>query len=374
MNVQPQLPVHGQSTIAEIMPSVAKLLRPEMADAQPLLNIASAQRYVLVMVDGLGLELLRRHSERVPYLGSLLDHCLALTSAVPSTTATSLTSLGTGLPPGQHGVVGYTFRINGEPLNALAWNPAVPAEQVQTHPTWFSKLAQEGVLVSAVCPAHFEHSGLTKASQRGARFVPVPPGTSRDERISYTVAAATAADQTFVYLYEKELDTTGHHEGCGSVPWRAMLDEIDEYLENLRNSLPSDVCLLITGDHGMIDVPEARQLIIEDQPGLSDGVNMVCGEPRLRQLYTDDPERVAQCWAEVLGERAIVRTREQAIREGWWGEVDDRVSSYIGDVLVACLDDWALLSLNKPGELTLVGQHGSLTPNEMRIPLLIDAG
>lgn len=369
-----QLPQHGHSTIAEILPSIASQLRPQLDGARPALSIPQASRYVLVMVDGLGLELLRRHAPRVPYLGSLLDTCLELTSAAPSTTATSLTSLGSGLAPGRHGVVGYEFRVDGQPLNALAWSSAVPAQAVQVHPTWFGKLEQAGVLVSSVCPEHFARSGLTQASQRGGEFVPVAPSDSRDERIRLTVDAATSADETFVYLYERELDATGHHEGCGSVPWRAMLDEIDEYMETLRNSLPSDVCLLITGDHGMVDVPEAKQIVIEDIPGLSDGIALISGEPRLRQLYTENPERVAQRWQDILGDRALVRTREQAIADGWWGEVDDRVRSYIGDVLVACLDDWALMSLTKAGELTLVGQHGSLTPNEVRIPLLMDCG
>lgn len=122
----------------------------------------------------------------------------------------------------------------------------------------------------------------------------------------------------------------------------------------------------------MVDVPSNHQIVIEDTPVLTNGLDLIGGEGRLRQLDRDRPDEVATRWRRWLGERAIVRTRDEAIDEGWFGTVDDRMRDRIGDVLVALLGDWAIMTLTRPGELTLVGQHGSLTPEEMRVPLLID--
>jgi len=133
-------------------------------------------------------------------------------------------------------------------------------------------------------------------------------------------------------------------------------------------ALPEDTCLLVTGDHGMVDVPKQHQITIEDHPGLM-GAWRVGGEPRFRQLYDQRPERLAKAWASELGERAEVWLRDDAIEAGWFGDVTDRVRSRIGDVLVVMQGDWAVHTRNLPKEFGLHGQHGSLTAAEMYVPL-----
>jgi len=142
----------------------------------------------------------------------------------------------------------------------------------------------------------------------------------------------------------------------------------------LRDALPDDVRLLITADHGMLDIPGGRRLVVEDEPELLVGVTVLAGEPRFRQLYVDHdrPERVADRWRDRLGGNAWVRTREEAIEEGWFGPVDDDLRERYGHVLVALREDWAVMTRTMPRELTLVGMHGSLTADEMLVPLLID--
>lgn len=368
-------PEYGKATLAEVMPAIAHHLAPNLAGAQDVLHIPQANRYVLVLVDGLGHELLYNNRSRVPYLGGLLPKAIPLTCSLPSTTATSLTTLGTGLEPGHHGVVGYKFRYNEEIFNPLAWNPEETDPKIlQPNKTWFERLTSAGVAVSNVSPNHFGVSGLTMAAQRGAEFIGFDEEADRSQRIDLTVAASQMGERSLVYLYERDLDHAGHGFGCGSVEWRLTLDRIDEYLETLRGQLDPDVCLLVTGDHGMIDVPQAHQIVIEDIPGLTHGVDTIAGEGRMRQIYTADPESLAKRWAAKLGKRALVVTKHEAMAEGWFGPIQRSVFSRIGDVLVAMRQDWALMSLTAPGEWSLVGQHGSLTGAEMRVPLLIDEG
>ena len=368
------LPRYGRSTLAEVLPAVASHLAGGQLDASDVLGLPAAKRYVLVMVDGLGLELLTAQRQRAPYLSGLLDDAHQLTSAIPSTTATSLTSLGTGRPPGAHGIVGYSFRALGGFFNALLWDERVRPEEFQPVDTWLQRLAEAGVATSTVSLADFVGSGLTRAGLRGTDFYGLGDEFDDDDRIAKIVAAAARGDQALVYAYERRLDHTGHGMGCGSAQWSDVLDSVDEWLERLRGALPPEVCLLVTGDHGMVDVPRERQIMVEDTPGLSSGLDLVAGEGRLRQLYTERPDEVVAQWRRRLGERAYVCRREEAIEAGWFGPVCDFVTDRIGDVLVAMADDWAVMTFTRPKELTLVGQHGSLTAAEMRVPLLVDAG
>lgn len=373
MSERPVLPDYGHSTLTEVLAAVACRLAPELG-SRDLLGLPPARRYVLVMVDGLGHQLLARALPQAGYCADLFGDAISLTSGVPSTTATSLSCLGTGLPPGRHGIVGYSFRFEGRVLNSLSWADGPEPTSVQPHPTWLERLASAGVATSSVAPAHFEASGLTRASLRGARFIGVTDESDIAGRVELAAAASARGERSLVYLYERSLDHVGHARGCTSRAWLRTLVGIDQMLELLRERLPAETCLLITGDHGMVDVPRHRQILIEQHPQLHSGLELVAGEGRMRQLFGPDPVGLAARWSDFLGERAWVRTADQAIAEGWFGPVDPAVRPRIGDVLVAMRGNWAVMTSSLPGELSLVGMHASLTAAEMMVPLLIDPG
>ncbi len=159
--------------------------------------------------------------------------------------------------------------------------------------------------------------------------------------------------------------------GLGSPQWLTELAAADALVGSLRAALPDDVRLVITGDHGMVNVPKERRLLVEDEPDLMAEVTAFAGEGRFRQLMTPAAEVVASRWQDRLGNAAWVRTRAEAIDEGWFGDVSPRLSDRFGDVLVAMADDGAVLSRTLPRELDLVGMHGSLTPAELAVPLLV---
>ena len=193
------------------------------------LALPTSTSYVVFLVDGLGWNLLHDFPETAPYLWSLVQGSEPLTCGVPSTTATSITSLGTGLPPGQHGIVGFTSRIPGtnQLLDALRWDADVDPIEWQSHETVFGRARASGVTATVVSRRVFEGSGLTVASQRGAEYVGADtPG----ERIS-AVVQASAQPSSFVYVYEGELDSTGHRIGCRSWAWEHQLGVVDEFAQ-----------------------------------------------------------------------------------------------------------------------------------------------
>ncbi|GAB3622978.1 alkaline phosphatase family protein [Mariniluteicoccus endophyticus] len=373
MAVFPQemvLPAYGRSTLSDVLPSIASQLG--VPGAEDVLGLPEAERWVLMLVDGLGDLVLAGAAAEAPFLTRLREGATAITSGVPSTTVTSLTCLGTGRTPGEHGMAGYMCRVpeTGQILNPLLWDVDVAPDDFQACPTWFQMAAAAGVAVGSVSPARFEGSGLTRASLRGPVFHGIDEA-DEDDRVARTVAAATGADRTLVYAYERELDHTGHGLGVASPQWHAHLRRVDALCARLRAELPDDVRLVVTGDHGMIDIPGRNFLIVEDEPGLDADIDEIAGEGRLRQLFTRRPDEVARRYADRLGDHAWVRTRDEAIDEGWFGPVADHVRLRFGDVLVAQRTDWALMTRRLPRELGLVGMHGSLTPVEMTVPLLV---
>lgn len=366
------LPQYGSASLADVLPStMAALGAPGWP---PVLSLPRASSYVVFLVDGLGWNLLREHRDVAPYLNGLADGRQPITCGVPSTTATSITSLGTGLPPGAHGVVGFTSRIPGTDrlLDALRWDADVDPREWQPHPPVFARARASGVAASIVSRRVFEGSGLTIASQRGAEYVGADtPG----ERISSAVRA-TSTPGSLAYLYEGELDSTGHAKGCRSWAWEHQLGVVDAFAQRLREALDPACALLITADHGMVDVAPDNRIDVDAHSLMLDGVALVGGEARLRHLYcrSGAVDDVAGTWRGFLGERALVWTRDEAIEAGLFGPVDAAVRPRLGDVIVASMGESAVFSsVVFPYEATLVGLHGSLSADEMLVPLLVDA-
>lgn len=369
-------PAYGVRSLGDVVPAAAHALGSPLGPAPTGLTLPDAASYVVFLIDGLGARLLERYAHAAPYLSSLLAGSSPMTAGVPSTTTTSLTSLGTGLTPGAHGLIGFTTRVPGtnELLNALLWDRDVDPVQWQPHQTAFTSLQYAGVRVTVVNKREFNGSGLTVAAHRGADYV----GVDRvGERIAAVVAASRPAPRqpTLTYVYDGDLDWTGHRWGVASSQWLQQLAMIDHEAEQLRDALPPDRRLLVIADHGMVDVPASERIDVNNNDDLRSGVALVGGEARFRHLYCSGgavPDVVAT-WRSVLGERAEVMTRGEAITRGWFGPVDPSVLPRIGDVVVACRGDFAVLSTEGfPYESKLIGMHGSLTPDEMLIPVLLD--
>jgi hypothetical protein len=326
-----------------------------------------------MLVDGLGASLLDEHAHAAPFLASLRRGRAPLTACVPSTTATSITSLGTGLEPGRHGVVGYTSRIPGTMtlLNALTWDGRTDPVQWQPYQSVFARVQAAGGHATVVSRGSFVGSGLTRVSQRGASYV---AAESAWERVDCTAEVAELPG-SLTYTYVSTLDHTGHERGCSSPEWVQTLREIDAEATALRDALPEGTGLIITGDHGMLDVPDDRRIDADASSTLTDGVLLLGGEARFRHLWTaaGAADDVAATWQAELGDRAWVLTRDEAVQAGWFGSVDDAVRPRMGDVMVAARDDWAVLASRLfPVETKMRGFHGSLTPTEMYVPLLVD--
>lgn len=364
----PVITQFGGRSLEMVFPSVGGALG--LTGFDNVLGLPEADRYVVLLIDGLGYDLLRDCGDAAPFLSSLLvDE--PMTCGVPSTTATSLTSLGTGLGAGRHGVVGYTSRVPGttKRLNSLKWDQPIDPRSWQPHGTVLNAMIAAGIDASVVNEAKFAASGLTLCSQRDVPFHGV---NSVWERLDVIIEAIEASARSVVYAYESRLDHTGHAKGCRSTEWLDMLTTIDGDLQRLREELPADTVLIVTADHGMIDLPPDGRFDVDEDRELLDDVILLAGEARFRHLHTraGAAADVAARWSESLGERAIVRTQDGI--EDWFGPIAPEVRPRIGDVLVASLGDFAVFSSKEFAiELKMTGFHGSVSAAEMQVPLLV---
>lgn len=376
-----RLPGYGTNSLAELGPAVLAGLG--VPGERAGLGLHDLRRVVVLLVDGLGVHQLREHAGLAPFLSSLVG--MPLTACFPTTTVTSISSWGTGLSPGEHGLPGYTSWVPevDDVVSWLAWSSTggpgrgrdlrtqlVP-EQLQPAATVFERAAADGVAVSQCAPDAFVGSGLTRAVLRGAEF----PGTvGSGDMLAQAGAAVRRGDRSLVYCYASELDTVGHVRGPGSEAWCEQLRLVDTLARRLAEVLPPDADLLVTADHGMVGVPEEAKVDVDTTGGLLDGVLAVAGEPRVRHLRVraGAGSDVVATWRGVLADRAWVGARDEAAGAGLFGPtVSDSARARIGDVLVVARDDLAVVStVVHPREAALVGHHGALTPAELDIPLL----
>ncbi|ASU83146.1 alkaline phosphatase family protein [Nocardiopsis gilva YIM 90087] len=371
MNATPfESPRYGGASLADLTPSVLASLGVP-GESAPL-GLPPVRRACVLLVDGMGWEPLLANRSCAPFLSSLVDAAAPITAAFPTTTATSLTTLGTGLSPGHHGVIGLQVAIPGSDriLHQLRWDPDVEPETWQPRATVYERAERAGVTTSYIAAGEFEGGGLSRASARGSTYVPANDIT---ELAVQTAATLTSADRALAFVYHPDLDLYGHMFGVDSAYWRLHLGHVDRLAEQIADALPPDAALYITADHGMVDTGPDTRIDVESDPDLSAGVRVLAGEARVRQVYVRDgaADDVLAAWRERLDGRAEVITRDDAIARDLFGAVDDGVRERIGDVLALAHGDIALVAPKaEPVESSLVGQHGSLTPVELRVPLL----
>ena len=361
------LPQYGGGSIADVVESLCDGLR--VPGAWDILSLGGAPRAVVLLIDGLGDLQLQDHRELAPFLSE--HRVRSVTSVTPSTTPVALTSLGTGVPPGRHGIVGASFLVpqTGDLLWPLAWRDRPPVEEIQPESTWWQRAERAGVPVAIVGPRAYQGGGLTRAALRGGSYVGADgPG----ERVAAAAAAAGDGERALVYSYWEHLDRAAHVHGVDSPHYRAELVAADRFAEHLARQLPAGTRLVITADHGLLDCPDTIDL--EELTALWSGVSRVAGEPRLRHVYTQPGSRTETVdrWRDVLGPAATVVDRGQAVSDGWFGDVTDDAHERLGDVIVVAEGRHRLaLPGQDAGVSSLIGQHGAMSPEEMTVPLVV---
>ena len=412
VNDEATCPTTSLVTNAQAAQAAKRLGLDQLGDAQAPL--------VMVLVDGLGWQMLRECAGHTPNLRRLLADSDYLHTCAPSTTAAALTTLATGVYPGAHAMVGYAVR---DPLlrGQLGAGHVPKASDVfdlitfknsshdpltwQSVPTLIERAnakakAGYGPQLGAVSigRSKFAGSGLSLAAWRGFKHI---GGDALDQR-PYQAYRAIKEGAKLVYLYVGELDHAGHNHGWHSDKWLQALEALDAMVGQLFRRLPAGTRIVLTADHGMVDTDRHHRIDLAKEKELAKDVVAVAGESRFLQLYVADDvasasaagspglgvagprgvcgvvenngreelaQSVAKRWAEFLGDRAIWVGTDPA---PLMGPLSPGARAAVGDVLVALNDNWTVVDSRVQSfhATQLIGVHGSLTPVELEVPLI----
>jgi hypothetical protein len=406
--------------LADVLPSAAAAAGAPWPNT---LGFPSSRVVVVVVLDGLGWVGLHDNADVAPFLMSLDGRPLA--AGFPATTATSLASIGTGRAPAEHGIIGYTTLLPevDEPINWLRWRGArsgrdlvdvVAPEIVQPLPTVFERAADAGIASAMVAASQYRSSGLTRAVLRGAEYRGIGPladtvatiadaaaagtdtaaagtdtaaaGTDTAAAGTDTAAARTDTDATIagggrldsarlLYAYLGDQDLIGHKYGPSSDPWRMQLTLIDRTLAMLAERLPRGTAMVVTADHGMVDVPDEARVDYDAEPVLRQDVVTLAGEGRARFIHTA-PGRaaaVAERWQQRLGAGVSLMTVDDIVAAGWLGPEPPgpAIRARLGDLVAVSRDRTTVVRRRAERYLaTMRGQHGARTDDELLVPLL----
>ena len=359
--------------LSEIVPSIFAGLG--LAATQDLLGLGQSPhgRECLFLIDGLGERALNQYAKYAPTLSSLVSRG-QVSTAFPSTTVTSLTTLMTGVLPGAHGMLGYTIRVprsNGRILNSLKWDERVDPFTWQPIPTFFERAKLAGIQVSHVAAKRYEGSGFTSAAFRGAQY----RGANILEEMADQAAISLKKSPSFTYVYVNEVDVAGHSDGVGSDKWLGALSYVDQVAATLIQRLPRGTRMWITADHGMVNAEE--KIVLGRENSLLEGISLVAGEPRARHFYLDDdhlsgqgPNEIAHGYREFFGDRIEMYTRKEAIESELFGkEVSEASHDRMGDLIAVPHDAIVLIDpLRADLESAMVGHHGAMTDAERFVP------
>ncbi len=358
---EPLRPDYAGACISNVVPALIE--PPDQRPSWLPEPAHDAEAVILLVLDGLGWNQLETRHHLAPTLASLQGG--PISTVLPTTTATALTSLTTGLPPGEHGVIGYRIVVGGEVLNVLRWSTAtgdarqtIVPQKIQPHSAFC------GHRPPVVTRAEFARSGFTMAHLDEARFSGWRVGSTLATHLS-----RLAATEPFVYGYYDGIDKVSHEYGLTEF-FDAEVAAADQIVAAVMASAPPEAVVVVTADHGQVHTGEN---VVPLDPEVLQHVSFQSGEGRFRWLHARPGHAVdlADACRSRHGHQGWVRTRDQVVEEGWFGPVvTGEAAGRLGDVALVAKGVLAFSEPTDTGPYHLVGRHGSATADELLVPLL----
>ena len=322
--------------------------------------VPEAASYILTLFDGLGAAQLGH-----PAAASLAaGHRATIDAPFPTQTSVVTSTLATGLPPSQHGLIAYLLKLPGAGIvNTLFWYP-IGANQPLDHdpaaflpsPNTAERLAAAGREVVVIEPAAFVDTPIDQVLYRGARVRGVADGPA---------GAAAALEEAavggrLVVVYLPHVDAAAHLAGRQSGLYASALETVAGVWTVMAEGLPPGAVLLGTADHGHVDIAPEHHVMVGSTPGVAIG-----GDSRVLHLHgpADDIAHLVNG----LPGRLIARAEAGPL----WGPGPHhpRFEERAPDSLFFADDGFAFLF--EGDDQPMVGHHGGLTDAEVEIPLLV---
>jgi predicted AlkP superfamily pyrophosphatase or phosphodiesterase len=338
------------------------------------LQFSSASRVLVVLIDGLGVEQIKQRAGHAPWLASLLNAGTISHCAFPATTSANIASFGTGLWPGEHGLIGHLVwdRVQNERMNLLVgWNERTDPLIWQPHATVAEQALDVGIVTHVVAASEYRDTPYTRATMRGSQFSPAEKWSERFDRGLEILNDKTPS---ITYLYIPELDKYGHKNGWTSSGYATMLEELDVALRSFVSRQPKGTGVVITSDHGMVETAKDRQLVLDDLLEKDGHTEFYGGDTRAGFVYLDDASSTQQVISNLqpMSYAFDALPIAEAIEMGLFGPICEQAKDRLPEILLLAKGNYTLYHSKffKPRSFEMIAHHGSLSPAETRVPLI----
>jgi hypothetical protein len=338
------------------------------------LKLAPKKSYLVILVDGLGTANIKSAAAHAGFLNQKLMSAKSLFSGFPATTTSSLTSLATGVANGSHAVLGHRVYDRAKSQNINFLNDLgleLDPREYQDLETISEMAATKSVTVSTIGPAEYDSSGFTMATMPNSNYI---PALSFEDRFS-AARKAVAVPNSLTYLYFPELDQLAHRFGSRSNQWLNALEELDAELVKFARSIPSTAGVVLTADHGVIDVAMDRHIYLDEYECFND-LEQIAGDPRVGFLYfqegTDLDSKLEEI-AEAIRGICDVVTVSELITAGWLDNLSEQAKRVAPDLVLLPKSDRVAYhrGFAKARSLLMIGQHGGITQAEWEVPIIV---
>jgi predicted AlkP superfamily pyrophosphatase or phosphodiesterase len=348
-------------------------LESVLGEANPL-GFQARKKVLVILIDGLGAEQILARSGHAPWLAAAVKAGGVSHGSFPSTTSANITSFATGLTPGEHGFIGHMIqdRHHNKRLNLLTgWSGFEKLEEWQPHKTISEMAFERGVVCNVIGPEEYRSTGFTQATMRKASYLAAEGLRERFERARQVLALP---ESSITYLYVPELDKFGHKNGWSSSGWAALLEDLDATIGNFIASVPKDVGVVITADHGMVDTTDEKKIFLDDALDHGGHLEFFGGDTRSGFVYLDSPRSIPvllESLAKYSNFLQAVPTQD-AIDANFFGPIGEEASQRLPEILLLAKSNFTLFHSvhSKKKSSEMISHHGALTSAETRIPLI----
>ncbi len=383
-----QLPDYRDTSIINLMSSIAKAYKrktPYKALPQSYLKTLShSKNIVLVVIDGLGYEYLKQYGKGSIFAAHLKGK---LTCGFPSTTAASITSFHTGLAVQQHAITGWYVHL--KELGAVtAILPLIP--RFARIPLESARIRPEKILDQKPLHDRFKadtyvllgneiiNSGYTKVLSGKAKRVGYKNLADFFGKLRNIVQKKSKKRKKFVYAYWPEFDSLCHSYGTTSKKVLAHFRQLDRRMKRFLKTIEgTDTTIIITADHGLIDVPSKKRIILHKHPKLEECLTLpLCGESRAAYCYVhpSKTKQFTQYVKQHFKRQCEVYKSETLVKKGYFGlgKPHPKLSDRIGDYVLVMKENYAIKDFLVHQKQTFYkAVHGGLSDEEMLVPLIV---
>lgn len=381
------LPDYRGGSIVNLMSSIAgafsqkaeyetlRLLPPE--------KIKDSKNIVLMIIDGLGYEYLKRKGKST----ILNKHCLgSITSVFPPTTASAITTFLTGAAPQQHAFTGWYMHLKevGAVSTILPFcprfgGPPFSAQGISIDAALDQKPFSGMIKAQNFSISHKDiaFSDFSKAMTGNSKVLPY--GSLNRFFANIRKAIKSSNRRKYIYAYWPELDSLNHRYGVGHKKSEKHFREIDKKIRGLIKSIEgTNTALIITADHGLINTSPERTIKLEDHPKMKECLSLpLCGEARAAYCYVH-PEKAQQFESYVRKNMKqccrLFKSRE-LIDKNYFGlfKPNPRLFDRVGDYTLIFKENYIIRDFigKENKKEAVVGHHGGVSKEEMLVPLAL---